>query len=133
LSVRDFGKRYKQFLQRYGTIRGEEFIDRVEIEVFELHHRYNTDNSTMTTIDRHSDATPFNVAWKELKRVYPNLCNFAGGLATIFANSATVESDFSRLKRIKDPHRQSLTDLSLEGIMQAENYNQLFHMGGIQI
>ncbi|KAJ2346059.1 hypothetical protein GGH91_002336, partial [Coemansia sp. RSA 2671] len=33
LSVRDFGRRYKQFLQRYGTIRGEEFIDRVEIEV----------------------------------------------------------------------------------------------------
>jgi len=40
---------------------------------------------------------------------------------TVFSNTATVESDFSGSKKEKDEHRKSLTDLSLEGAMQANN------------
>jgi hypothetical protein len=53
------------------------------------------------------------------------LRDFCGGIATIFPNTATVESDFSILGWEKDAFRQSLTDLSLEGILQCKQFEML--------
>ena len=66
-----------------------------------------------------SITTTFDEAWKveNLATNYPQLCAFAGGFASIFPNTATVESDFSSLKWEKDEFRHSLTDFSLEGIL----------------
>ncbi len=50
------------------------------------------------------------------------LREFSGGLATVFPNTASVESDFSVLKWEKDEYRQSLTDLSLEGILHSKQW-----------
>lgn len=53
------------------------------------------------------------------------LRDFCGGIATIFPNTASVESDFSILGWEKDEYRMSLTDLSLEGIMQCKQFDLL--------
>ncbi|GMF36997.1 unnamed protein product [Phytophthora lilii] len=48
-----------------------------------------------------------------------NLQQFCCGLATVFANTASVESNFSTLKWELDDRRSVLTSLVLEGIFQA--------------
>ena len=49
----------------------------------------------------------------------------SGGIATVFLNTASVESDFSILSWEKDKYRLSITDLSLEGIMHCKQYEIL--------
>ena len=53
------------------------------------------------------------------------LRDFCGGMASIFPNTATVESDFSILGWEKDEYRKSLTDLSLEGIIYCKQFELL--------
>ena len=53
------------------------------------------------------------------------LRDFCGGIATVFANTVSVESDFSILGWEKDQYRLSLTDLSLEGILHCKQYKKL--------
>ena len=43
----------------------------------------------------------------------------------VFANTASVESDFSRLRWEKDEYHLSLTNLLLEGIMQSKQHELL--------
>jgi len=45
---------------------------------------------------------------------------FCGGLTNAFTNTISVELDFSILKWEKDDFRQSMMNLTLEGIFQAE-------------
>jgi hypothetical protein len=45
---------------------------------------------------------------------------FFGGLANVFTNITSVESDFSILKWEKDDFQQSMMNLTLEGIFQAK-------------
>lgn len=51
--------------------------------------------------------------------------DFYGGLASLCPNTASVESDFSILSWEKDEYRLSMTDLSLEGIIQCKQYEIL--------
>ena len=46
-------------------------------------------------------------------------------MPTMFPNTATIEFDFSILKLSKDEHRKSMTDLSLEGVMQCKQFDAL--------
>lgn len=73
-----------------------------------------------TALSRSTVTENFHEAWgvEGISTEYPELCAFAGGLAAIFPNTASVESDFSQLKWEKDDFRHSLTDFSLEGILQ---------------
>ena len=57
--------------------------------------------------------------WFEILR------DFCGGIAMVFANTASVESDFSLLGWEKDKYRLSITDLSLEGILHCKQYKKL--------
>ena len=50
------------------------------------------------------------------------------GIATVFPNTASMESDFSILGWERDEYRKSLTDLSLEGIMQCKQYELLSNL-----
>jgi hypothetical protein len=59
------------------------------------------------------------------------LRRFWAGLATVFPNSTSVESDFSILKWELDEFRKSLLDLSLEGIFQAKQFEMLDSIGCI--
>jgi hypothetical protein len=53
------------------------------------------------------------------------LRTFCGGLATLFPNSTSVESNFSVLKWEKDPYRNNLLNLSLEGVFQSKQFEAL--------
>ena len=75
-----------------------------------------------------------NAIMRSWDLLWGSLCNcrgmvalrdFCGGIATIFANTATVESDFSVLGWEKDEYRMSLMDVSLEGIMQWKQFDLL--------
>ena len=64
-----------------------------------------------------------------MKGQYASLQDFSGGIVTIFTNTATVESDFSILGWEKDEYHMSLTNLSLEGIMQCKQFKLLHSIG----
>jgi hypothetical protein len=51
--------------------------------------------------------------------------DFCGGIAMMQANTATVDSNFSRLGSEKDEHQKYLPDLALEGIRQSKQFELL--------
>ena len=67
--------------------------------------------------------------WQLMKSQYASLQDFCEGIATVFANTTTVESDFSILGWEKDEYRMSLTNLFLEGILQCKQFKLLHSLG----
>ncbi|RLO03123.1 hypothetical protein DYB28_008036 [Aphanomyces astaci] len=95
------------------------FWSDVDIDEVEENHRqlvaaYNNDPILRSTIDEHDNSATFEDAWDVAPHQWLHLRAFCGGLATIFRNITSVESDFSILKWEMDPKH-----LSLEGIFQA--------------
>ncbi|KAJ2030720.1 hypothetical protein GGI03_005864 [Coemansia sp. RSA 2337] len=131
MSGHEFATKFKPFLKRFGDIRGKDMAGQVEHAHAEMVATFKVKGLVQTVISLQTDEMPFDKAWEQLGRKYPLLCNFVGVIATIFANSGTVMSDFSKLNRITNPHRRSLTDLSLEGLLQAKHYEEMFELGGI--
>ena len=70
----------------------------------------------------------FNNAWDDLQGQFDHLRAFSGGLATAFANTTSVESDFSILKWEKSDNSHALTNLSLEGVFQAKQHDILINL-----
>ncbi|KAI9915742.1 hypothetical protein PsorP6_007650 [Peronosclerospora sorghi] len=98
-----------------------------DVEQVEADHRvndvglvkaYNQEPSTKALIDEHTLKTNFNDVWASIGNRFTFLRRFSGGLAVAFANTTSVESDFSVLKWENDNFRQSMTNLTLEGIFQ---------------
>ncbi|KAJ2029355.1 hypothetical protein IW146_009285, partial [Coemansia sp. RSA 922] len=131
MSGLEFATKYKPFLKRFGDICGKDMAGQVELAHAEMVAAFKERELVQTVISLQTDEMPLDKAWEQLGREYPLLCDFVDFIATIFANSGTVESDFSKLNRIANPHRRSLTDLSLEGLLQAEYYEEMFELGGI--
>ncbi|KAJ2046366.1 hypothetical protein GGH13_009347 [Coemansia sp. S155-1] len=127
----EFATKYKLFLKRFGDIRRKDMAGQVELAHAKMVATFKEKEVVQTVVSSQTDEIPFNKAWEQLGRKYPLLCDFVGGIATIFANSGAVESDFSKPNRIANPHRRSLTDLSLEGSLQAKYYEEMFELGGI--
>jgi len=101
-------------------------IHAIEQQHRSLYQAYAAESPTTTAIDGHTLRTPFNEAWSTVGSVEVTLLRrFCGGVATVFPNTASVESDFSILKWEKDEFRTSLMDLSLEGIFQAKQFSIL--------
>ncbi len=95
-----------------------------EFEEIEANHRnlvkmYRDDENMRNVIDKHDVNTLFNDAWDCVPR-FKRFRAFCGGIATIFPNRTSVESDFSILKWELDAFRTALMHLLLEGIMQAK-------------
>lgn len=67
----------------------------------------------------------FAAGWGVVDNRFPTLQNFCGGLASVFPNTATVESDFSIIGWEKDDTRMDLTDFSLEGILHCKQFAQI--------
>jgi hypothetical protein len=76
-------------------------------------------------IDHHNHKTMFNDAWDSIMGRYHCLRCFSFGLATSFANTTSVETDFSILNWSKDSHWRSLTNLALEGIFACKDYAEV--------
>ena len=88
---------------------------------------YRNDPVLESAIDDYSrvDIKSFDTAWEVVKGRFEILRDFWGGITTVFANTASVESDFSILGWEKDKYRLAITDLSLEGILHCKQYKKL--------
>ncbi len=86
---------------------------------------YKYEPPVKTILDQHDHKTKFNDAWEALGIRFVTLRTFCDDLATMFPNSTSVESDFSVLKWEKDPYRDNLLDLSLEGVFQSKQFEAL--------
>jgi hypothetical protein len=93
-------------------------VEQIEAEHRELLKLYNTDTILHDIIDKHDHTTTFNDAWDCAPGRFKRMRSFCGGLATVLANTTSVESDFSILKM--DVNRTALMHLSLESIFQAK-------------
>lgn len=103
----------------------EKEIDSIEVQFKVFLRKYHNDEVFKGLIENTSKCETFAAAWSWLYKEYPLLVTFAGGLATTFPGTSTVESDFSVLGWEKDEYRTMLSDLSLEGILQAKQATEL--------
>ena len=76
-------------------------------------------------LDKCNAKTTFADGWKVLSGQFLLVERFCGGLATVFPGTSQVESDFSLVKGAKDVFKQSMTDLSLEGILHAKQMEMI--------
>ncbi|GMH36905.1 hypothetical protein BSKO_04778 [Bryopsis sp. KO-2023] len=106
-----------------------EDIDYIEQDHSDLLEEYKNDTVFKSAIDSHDERTSFKTAWSCVPSgKFTNLRRFVGGLATVFPTTSSVESDFSIVKWEKNVTRQSLTDFSLEGVLQSKQYARLEEM-----
>lgn len=103
----------------------EDAIYKIEQQHRDLVKAYKYEPSFKTILDQHNLRTKFNDAWETLGIWFATLRTFCGGLATLFPNSTSIELDFSVLKWEKDPYRDNLLDLSLEGVFQSKQFDAL--------
>jgi hypothetical protein len=100
-------------------------MEQIEEDHKALRNTYRDEAVFRHKIDAHDLATSFNAGWDDARGRFCRLRTFCGGLATAFANTSSVESDFSILKWEKDEFRSSMSQLSLEGIFQAKQFQTL--------
>ena len=122
---REFGDILLTYIDRLRRFLTEESISNIEHQHRGLVFAYQNEPALKSALDQCDHNTSFQVAWTIVEGWFNALRDFCGGIATIFANTATVESDFSVLGWEKDEYRMSLTDISLEGIMQCKQFNLL--------
>jgi hypothetical protein len=108
---------YREHLAKFWSPQN---INQIEADHCALLKAYNTDNVLRAAIDSHSVVTTFNDTWGCALSQYEHLRTFCNGLAIVFANMTSVESDFSILKWEMDANHTTLMHLSLEGIFQAK-------------
>ena len=103
----------------------EELIDKLELQHRQLLVAYQHESSLKLALNECDGNTSFECGWSIIEGAsrFDVLMDYCGGIATIFPNTATVESEFSVLSWEKDEYRKSLTDLSLEGIMQCKQFD----------
>jgi hypothetical protein len=97
-----------------------EDVDQTKADHHDLLNLYALDQILRFAIDRHTIETLFDNAWDCTPCRFDHLQSFCGGLATVFANTTSVESDFSILKWEMDENHTYLMHLSLEGVFQAK-------------
>ena len=104
----------------------EAWIDEVESDHRLLRKMYDEDEELRAVIDKHDVNTFFDEAWgiSQGGRI-DCLRAFYGGLVTAFANTSSVESDFTILKWELNPNRTCLMHLSLEDIFQTKQRDVL--------
>ena len=111
---------------------GQGPVDLIEQEHRDFLEAIRRSKILKVIVSAQTHKTSFNDAWGALPRnpaVY-HLRAFCGGLATAFANTTSVESDFSILKCEKDAYRTCLMSLSVEGIFQAKQQEVIHEMLG---
>ena len=83
-----------------------------------------TDIPLKTALDALPAEEPFKGSWSipSLAGRFDYLKDFAGGLASPFPHTATVESDFLTVKWETDGARTQMEHYSLEGIMQCKEH-----------
>ena len=97
----------------------------LENEFKRFKQQLSTEHDFCEMMQQMDDYISFDDAWSTISSRYPLLCNLFGGLASIFPGTSKVESDFSIIGYEKDDYRTSLTNFSLEAILQCKQYELL--------
>ncbi|CAK9860168.1 unnamed protein product [Sphagnum jensenii] len=97
-----------------------EDVDQTEVDHHDLLNLYASNQILCVAIDRHTIETSFDDAWDCDLGQFDHLQSFYGDLATMFANTTSVENDFSILKWEMDENHTYLMHLLLEGVFQAK-------------
>lgn len=100
-------------------------IDDLELQFKEFETKYHRDDVFKKLVQNTSELKTFAEAWGWLYKTYPMLVAFAGGMATTFPGTSTVESDFSVIGWEKDEYRTMLSDHSLEGILHSKQKQEI--------
>jgi hypothetical protein len=95
-------------------------VEEIEDDHRALLKAYQEDAFIRDVLDKQDVHTLFNEAWDFSPNGFVALRSFCGGVASAFANTTSVESDFSILKWEANPNRTCLMHLSLEGIFQSK-------------
>ena len=114
-------------LQQLRHSWSEQTIAEIENQYRGLVTAYREEPVLKSAIDAYAQVSikSFEEAWAIVEGRFEILRDFCGGIVTVFANTASVESDFSILGWEKDKFRLSITDLSLEGVMHCKQYSAL--------
>ena len=119
----DFTAIVTKHLDRLKQFWNEELITKLEHQHHQLLLMYQHDAALKAVLDDCDGTVSFESGWSIVQgKKFDVLRDFCGAIASVFPNTATVESDFSVLGWEKDEYRQSLTDLSLEGIIQCKQF-----------
>ena len=122
---RDFTTLMREQRGRLRASMSETEVDKICEEHVQLVEAVGREIDLRELLQTFSSETGFEDGWKHLEERFPALCRFAGGLATIFPGTSTVESDFSLVKWERDEHRQHLSTLSLAGILHAKQFEKV--------
>jgi hypothetical protein len=126
---RRFNEHIFEQSERLKYVGSPGLIEDLEREFRSFKAAVHDETALHSTLEAHGPATSFKEAWRPFGYRFPLLKRFCGGLASVFPGTATVESDFSLLNWEFDEFRTSLTELSLEGILQCKQFKKL---SGIQ-
>ena len=111
-------------LQQLRHSWNEETIAEIENQHRQLISAYREEPALKSVLDAYAQVSikSFDTAWAIVESRFEILRDFCKGIATVFANTVSVESDFSILGWEKDKFKLSIMDLSLEGIMHCKQY-----------
>jgi hypothetical protein len=116
-------------LRRLRESWDEERIEQIEEQHRLLRIAYEREDALKSAFDQcEAKSVSLEEGWAIVQGRFDILRDFCSGLATIPANTATVESDFSVLGWEKDEHRLCLSDLPLEGIMLSKQFELLSNL-----
>jgi hypothetical protein len=96
---------------------GEAEIEEIETQHQDLVSAYQKLQTLKACLD----------SYTELGEKFTLLRDFAGGFATVFPSSTTVDSDFSLCNWEKNKVRSALIELPLEGILQYKQYEAVLN------
>ena len=117
------GRDFLPLLQKYRD-RFANSLNAITSDQIQLFKAYQADPAMQAAFEGLNDLS-FEKNWDIVKGRFPALRAFSGALFTVFPNTSTVESDFSVLGWEKNAHRESLSNLSLEGVLQARQFEDL--------
>ncbi len=80
--------------------------------------------------EKATKVSQFEKCWDVAGNEFGYLRQYCGGIASVMAGTASVESDFSRINWIKDAHSSSMTDFTLESILQCGQHDILSQLVG---
>ena len=128
LRNQDFTYLLNAQMTRLSVTKSQQDIALLENEFSLLRNCYRfTEIPLKTALDALPAAATFKDSWSipSLAGRFDHLKDFAGGLASPFPHTATVESDFSIVQWETDGARSQMEHYSLEGIMQCKEHERL--------
>eukprot|EP00171_Calliarthron_tuberculosum_P004072 IDg4072t1 len=106
----------------------EELCADLEREFKEFKDAIRDDKALRDALESLPSIVSFADSWRPVGLRFRKLRQFCGGIATVFPGTSTVESDFSVINWEYDEFCTSLTEFSLEGILQCKQFKRLQDM-----